>query len=170
MEIQPHWKTIRRTVNQALRSNRFCAVATVNPDGSPRISPIGSLIFGETGKAVYFDEFPHHMRQNLDRDQRICVMAVVGGFWYWLIALRRGRFASPPGLRLMGRAGVRRKATPKEVQLWQKRVKPFRRLKGYQLLWKNMRHVREIHFDSLEPLYLGSMGKGLWEDRNKSLG
>ncbi|MBT3255861.1 MAG: pyridoxamine 5'-phosphate oxidase family protein [Deltaproteobacteria bacterium] len=161
--MEQHWKTIRNIVNQALKTNRFCAVATVNPDGSPRISPIGSLILGEAGKAFYFEEFPKNMRQNLDRDQRICVLAVTGGFLFWLKALFRGRFDALPGLRLMGRAGGRRKATEEEVTQWQKRVRPFRRLKGYKLLWKDMRHVRDVTFDAAEPLRLGPMARGLWE-------
>jgi len=56
------------------------------------------------------------MRQNLDRDQRICVLAVTGGFWFWLKALFRGRFDAHPGLRLTGHAGARREATEEEVK------------------------------------------------------
>ena len=89
-KLKQHWKTIRETVNQALRCNRYCAVATINPDGSPRISPIGSLVLREPGKAVYFEQFPKEMRQNLERDRRVCVLAVSGGFGYWLKALFRG--------------------------------------------------------------------------------
>ncbi|HKI48952.1 MAG TPA: pyridoxamine 5'-phosphate oxidase family protein [Desulfobacteria bacterium] len=163
MDIKQHWKTIRKIVNQANRSNRFCAVATVNPDGSPRISPIGSLILGEAGKAFYFEKFPKNMRENLDRDPRICVLAVCGGFWFWLKSLYRGRFDAHPGLRLMGRAGGRRMATQEEVKQWQKRVRSFRRFKGYELLWKDMRHVRDVTFDAAEPLRLGPMARGLWE-------
>jgi hypothetical protein len=167
MDIDQHWSTIREVVNQALKSTHFCAVATVNPDGSPRISPIGSIILGEKGKAFYFEEFPKNMRQNLRQDQRICVLAVAGGFWFWLKSLFRGRFATPPGVRLIGRAGARRRATEEEVNRWQKRVRPFRRFKGYKLLWKDMRHVRDVTFDDFEPLRLGPMGRGLWEDGEK---
>jgi len=37
MDMEQHWKTVRKIVNRALKTNRFCAVATVNPDGSPRV-------------------------------------------------------------------------------------------------------------------------------------
>lgn len=164
MDIQQHWNTIRKVVNQALESNRFCAVATVNPDGSPRVSPIGSLFLDDAGKAFYFEEYPKNMRQNLDQDQRVCVLAVTGGFWYWLKALFRGRFDTPPGVRLMGRAGAKRMATEEELKQWQERIRPFRRFKGYKLLWKDMRYVREITFDAFEPLRLGPMSRGLWEE------
>ena len=30
-------------------------------------------------------------------------------------------------------------------------------------MWKNMRMVRDIHFDSFEPVLMGEMTKGLWE-------
>ncbi|MBI5590220.1 MAG: pyridoxamine 5'-phosphate oxidase family protein [Deltaproteobacteria bacterium] len=164
MDIQQHWKTIRKIIDQAIKSNRFCAVATVNPDGSPRVSPIGSLILGEAGKAIYFETFPKNMRRNLDQDQRICILGVNGGFLYWLKSLFRGRFDTPPGVRLMGRVGARREATEAEVGQWLKRVESFRGFKGYKLLWKDMRHVRDVTFDDFEPLRLGPMGRGLWQD------
>lgn len=164
MDIQKHWETIRQVVQQALESSHFCAVATVNQDGSPHVAPIGSLFLGEAGKAVYFEEFTKNTRQNLDWDQRICVVAVNSGFWFTLKSLIQERFPTPPGVRLMGRAGARRKATQEEVKEWQKRVRRFRKFKGYDLLWKDMRHVHEVIFDSFEPLRLGPMGRGLWED------
>ena len=163
MEIKQHWETICMIVNKALQNNRFCAIATLNPDGSPHVSPIGSLILDEAGKGFYFEEFPKNMRRNLDQDQRICVMAVNGGFWYWLKALFKGRFDAPCGVRLTGMAGTRRLATQEEVRRWQDRVKSVRSTKGYKLLWKDMCYVREVTFDAFEPVNLGLMGRGLWE-------
>lgn len=163
MDIQQHWQTIRKIVNQALKDKGFCSIATVSPDGSPRVCPIGSLILGEAGTAVYFEQFLKNTRRNLDRDQRICVLAVTGGFLYTLKALFKGRFDTPPGVRLMGRAGARRIATDEEMKQWQARIKPFRRFKGYNLLWKDMRYVREVTFETFELLRLGVMGRGLWK-------
>ena len=162
MDIQQHWQTICEVVNRALEKNSFCSVATVDPDGSPRLSPIGSLILGEKGKAVFFEQFLKNTRRNLERDQRICVLAVTGGFLYMLKALFKGRFDRPPGVRLMGRAGARRIATDEEMRTWQARIKPYRRFKGYNLLWKDTRYVREVTFEKFEPLRLGAMSQGLW--------
>jgi len=59
--------------------------------------------------------------------------------------------------------GERRQATPAEIALWRKRVGWTRWLNGHQLLWGNLRFVRDIHFDSIEPVRLGAMTRGLWQ-------
>lgn len=167
MDILQHWATIRQTVNQTLKTTNFCALATVNPDGSPHVAPIGSLVLLEAGKGYYFEKFPKTTRANLEQDQRLCILAAPRGFWPFVKVLFQGRFAAAPGLRLMGRAGARREATAEETARWQEQVKPFRlfrNLKGYKLLWDDMRYVREITFDSFEPLHLGPMTHGLWPD------
>jgi len=163
MDIEKHWDTICRIVDESLESTHFCAIATSNPDGSPRVSPIGSLILKETGKGFFFEDFAKNMRQNLDEDQRICILAVRAERWHWLKAILSGRFDTPPGVRLMGRAGARRKATPEEVKRFQERVRLFRKSKGYELLWKNMRYGRDVTFDTFEPVDLGVMTRDLWE-------
>jgi hypothetical protein len=47
--------------------------------------------------------------------------------------------------------------------MWQDHVKAAKRTKGYALLWKNMRIVRDIYFDSYEPVRVGEMSKDLWK-------
>ncbi|QLA17783.1 pyridoxamine 5'-phosphate oxidase family protein [Desulfolutivibrio sulfoxidireducens] len=164
MDVPPHWNTICDVVERALKTKGFCAMATVNPDGSPHVTPIGSLFLHSPGKAYYFEKFPKKMRRNLDQDQRICVLAVHGGFWCSMASLFRGRFDTAPGVRLMGRAGEQRPATEEEERRWRERIKVFRWLKGYDLLWGEMTHVRDICFDSFEPVSVGLMTKGLWGD------
>lgn len=162
MDIIAHWDSIRDVVEKSLKSKRFCSMATVNPDGSPHVAPIGSLILQGPGKAYYFEKFPKRMRENLDQNPRLCVMAVQGGFWPMMKSLFVGRFDSAPGVRLMGRAGARRTPTEDEKRLWLEQIKAFRRLKGYGLLWGEMSHVRDITFDSFEPVRMGVMTRGLW--------
>ena len=164
MDIEKNWETIVKVVHGALRTKRFCSVATINEDGSPRLAPIGSLFLGDVGRALYFEVLVKDMRKNLDRDPRICVLAVTGGSWSSLKSLFKGRFDSPPGVRLIGRAGPRRTPTAEEDLRWKNRIKPFRRLKGYNLLWGQPQNfVRDVTFDSFEPLRVGVMGEGLWE-------
>lgn len=162
MDITTHWDAICDIFEKTLKTTGFCAMATVNPDGSPHITPIGSLILHAPGQAYYFEKFPKTMRRNLDQDPRVCVLAAHGGFWSTMASLFRGRFATAPGVRLMGMAGEPRPATEAEESLWRKRIKMFRWLKGYDLLWKDMTHVRDIRFDSFEPVRVGLMTKGLW--------
>ena len=68
-----------------------------------------------------------------------------------------------PAVRLMGSMGKKREATEEEVAMWQNHVKIAQGTKGYDLLWKNMRTVRDIYFDSFEPVSCGEMTQGLWD-------
>ncbi len=144
MDVLPHWNTICDVVERTLKTTGFCAMTTVNPDGSPHVTPIGSLFLHAPGQAYYFEKFPKVMRRNLERDQRICVLAVRRGFWSFMASLFRGRFDTAPGVRLMGRAGEPRPATEEEERRWRERIKGLRWLKGYDLLWGEMAHVRDI--------------------------
>ncbi len=161
MELEKDWNEIRKVFEEGLKTSHHYAVATVNPDGSPHVTPIGSLMLDDDCKGVYCEEFPKNMPRNLAHDQRVCVMALNNGLLFWLKSLFTGRFKKPVGVRLMGVAGKRREATPEESARWMKRVRPFRGLKGHDLLWKNLKHVREIHFDSCEPIRMGKMTRGL---------
>lgn len=162
MDILSHWDLVRTVVEKALETNSFCAMGTVNPDGSPHLTPIGSICLHEPGKGYYLESFPMRMRENLENDPRICVMAVQGGFGYMMKALFTGRFDSAPGVRLLGRAGPRRPVTTEEARRFRDKVKRFRWLKGHDILWKDMAHARDITFESFEPLRLGPMTRGLW--------
>jgi len=162
MDIMMHWDAICDVFERTLKTTGFCAMATVNPDGSPHITPIGSLILHAPGQAYYFEKFPKTMRRNIDQDSRVCVLAVRGGFWNTMASLFRGRYTTAPGVRLTGVAGELRPATEAQERLWRERIKMFRWLKGYDLLWKDMAHVRDIRFDSFEPVRVGLMTKGLW--------
>jgi hypothetical protein len=163
MEMQPHWENIRRLAKDSFRSSLHFALASVNADGSPHITPIGSLILGKDGKAFYFEIFTAKMRHNFEKDARICVLAVNSSRWLWFKALLRGQFATPPALRLIGTVGERRAATPQEIALWEKRVRLLRWMKGYDRLWGNLAHVREIQFTACEPVHLGSLTSHLWK-------
>ena len=163
MEIQDHhWKEIHRLFKSAVKSTLYYSFATTNPDGSPHITPIGSIVLRDDKTGFYFEGFSRNIPSNTKQNQRVCVMAVNAGKWFWLKSLFRGRFDSPPGVRLMGKAGEKRKGTDQELAQWQKRVKPLKKFKGYDLLWKNMTDVRDIYFDGFEPIEAGVMTKGSW--------
>lgn len=157
MDIVGDWGQVKALFKASFRSSLHCAIATVNENSQPRVTPIGSIILGEPGRGIYFEEFTHQMPQNFSTSKEICVLAVNSNRWFWLTSLVRGKFSTLPAIRLYGRAGIVREATDTEIQLWQKRVKSLRFTKGHCVLWKHMRRVRELEFSHIEPINLGAM-------------
>lgn len=162
MDLQENWESIKGIFLRAGKTSMCTAMATIDPDGSPHVAAIGSLILQEPCRGFYFEEFPGKTKRNLNRDPRVSVMAVDSGKLFWLKSLIRGRFTSAPGLRLYGTAGERRKASSEEKALWLRRVRPMRGTRGYNILWRDMETVRDIHFERFEPLTTGPMTRNLW--------
>ena len=164
MKINGHWKTIHKLFRQAMGNY---AIATVNEDGSPHITPIGSIILRDDTTGFFFEEYPKRMPRNLDRDNRVCVLALNPSMLFMLRAFVRGKYPSPPAVRLQGTVGPRRKATAEEIATFQNilwvRLCRLLRLKGYQRAWKSLRHVRDVTFHSFEPVQTGIMTRHLWK-------
>ena len=55
LEISKHWETIRTVFEEGFKSCSHFAVATVNEDGSPHVTPIGALILLEDKTGFYFE-------------------------------------------------------------------------------------------------------------------
>jgi hypothetical protein len=161
MDIEKDWNQIKRVLQDGIKSSGYYAIASTNPDGSPHVTPIASLILYEPGHGVYADKYSTTLSRNIARNSRVCVMAVNSGRGFWLKSLIWGKFQKHPGIRLTGTAGKKRLGTEKEIQNWLKRVKVFRRFKGYDLLWRHMKHVRDIHFDGVIVLSAGKMSEEL---------
>ena len=162
MEIGNHWATIRGVFEEAYKSCLHFAMASVNEDGSPHVTPIGALFLRENQTGFYFEEYPSKMPENFRRNPRVCILAVNADKAFWIESLMEGKFATPPAVRLMGTVGEVREATSEEVAAWQERIALAKGTKGYQLMWDRFGHVRDIQFDSFEPVYLGEIAKGLW--------
>jgi hypothetical protein len=58
MTIQTYWPELVRLVNQGLKTNFYVSLATLNPDGTPHIAPIGSLMLTENCQGYFWEEFP----------------------------------------------------------------------------------------------------------------
>ncbi|MDJ0835231.1 MAG: pyridoxamine 5'-phosphate oxidase family protein [Acidobacteriota bacterium] len=169
--LESHWPQIRRTFAAALGTSFHFSMASVDDQGNPHISPIGSLRLDKNRtRGYYFELFTKKMPRNFQTNQRVCVMAVPSRIRSWLSALIRGRFKSPPGVRLYGTVGEVREATPEEKVWWERRTGILRFLKGYKILWSDLSHVREIHFDDWAPVNLGPMTQGCWDSRSKKKG
>ena len=158
------WSRIQKIFQAAFSSSFHFSIATVNEDGSPHVTPIGSLILLDYPKGYYFEEYANALSRNLRHNKRVCVMAVNSGRWTLLKSFFLGRLLTPPGVRLMGVVSERREATPRELALFKKRVRSYRMFKGYDLLWSKLRHVREIHFDAYEPVTMGALTRAVWKD------
>jgi hypothetical protein len=162
MEIGKHWETIRAIFEEAYKSCVHFAVATVNEDGSPHVTPIGALILRDNRTGFYFEENPKKLPHNLKRNPRVCILAVNADKLFWGKSLLEGKFTTPPGVRLAGTVGELRNATADEVVLWQDKIAIAKGTKGYKLLWEKFAQVRDITFDSFEPVHVGEMTSGLW--------
>ena len=137
------------------------SMATVNEDGSPHITPIGSLILREDPTGFFFDEYCTKTRANIARNPRVCFLAVNADRSFWVKSLIMGKFSAPPAVRLMGTVKELREATPDEIAAWQSRVAFARPTRGYQIMWGGMHSVRDVQFDSFEPMSSGKMTSGL---------
>ncbi|MFH1116428.1 MAG: pyridoxamine 5'-phosphate oxidase family protein [Pseudomonadota bacterium] len=156
MEITDEiWGDICRLFSDAFKHSLHCTIATVSEDGVPRATPIGSLILGRNRRGFYFEEYVSGLAKNLRTNKRVCVLAVNSHKPLFFKMLLFGEFTEPIAVRLVGTAGEKREALPEETALFRKRVSPYRMLKGHDMLWGNLRYVRDITFDSFEPVRLG---------------
>ncbi len=160
MDIKDHWAGIQNLFKKAPR----CAIATVNEDGVPHITPIGAFCLRDNQTGYYFEEFSQKMPKNFEHNNRICVFFGNASLLFWLKAIFKGKCSSTPGVRLYGTVGERRIGSEEEIAAFKNRVKVFRKWKGYKILWENMKYLREIHFDSFEPVTVGSMTQHLWKN------
>jgi len=109
----------------------YCALGSVDEDGCPRVTPVGTLFLEEDMRGFYFELYSRRMAKNLDRNKRICALVVNTSMSLWGRALMKGRFRRPPAVRLMGIAGKRREATAAELDALREQTGRFRFLKAY---------------------------------------
>jgi len=66
MSLEMQWPRIRQLFSKAFNSSLHYAIATIAPDGTLHVTPIGSILLLEPGRAIYFEEFttrmPAHFR------------------------------------------------------------------------------------------------------------
>lgn len=163
IEINTHWDSVKSHFKKSFSSSFHFSISSVNENGNPHITPIGSLILGKPGQAIYFEEFTSKLPKNLKVNNNICILAVNSSKWFWFKSLLKGQFTDPPALRLHGKAGQLRKATNAEIMLWHKRVKSVKFTKGHKLIWQRMGMVRELTFTEINPVHLGEMTSQLYK-------
>jgi len=135
----------------------FCSIATVNEKGFAHVSPIGSVVLLNKNKGIYFEKFTKSIPKNAITNQYATIMSVNDGKWFWLKSLMQGKFKKPPAIRLLVKLGELRKGTDQEGQIFKRKVNIFKRTKGYQLLWKDMSHIREFEIIKYKPVFISTM-------------
>ncbi len=156
--IQNNWDTLKKDFIGCQKSSQgLVQIASVDEKGIPNMTPIGSLFLGENKQAFFCNRFPQNLNQNLKTNNQICAIAMNGSNWFWLKSLFKGKFDNCPGIKLYGRISRKRKIEPEEKEKWERQVRTFRFLKGYDLLWKDMMYASDIHFESFEYLNAGKM-------------
>lgn len=135
----------------------FCSVATVNADGMPHVSPIGSVVLKDLQSGWFFQKFTKRIPQNAETCQFATIMAVNDGKWFWLKALLRGQFKQPPAMRILVKLGELRPATEVEAQKFKRRVRIFKHSKGHAMMWQDMANIREFEIIEYKPVYIGKM-------------
>ena len=162
MNIKEDWQKIKTVLEKGQASTIYCSIATIDPNGMPNVTPVGTVFLRDDQTGYFFDHYAESLGQNIDENPNVCVMSVNSGFLYWARALLSGRFSSPPGIRLYGKASPKRKATESEIALIERRVKSAQLLKGGRLLWSGFSHVRDINFNHCRPVKYPVMMEGLW--------
>lgn len=140
-----------------------CAIASVDADGGPHITPVGTVFLRDDRTGFYFDQYTRALARNVDRDPRVCVMAVDTSRLFWLRSLLVGRFNAPPAVRLYGTVGALRPATPPELEEVRSSVRATQWLKGGKMLWSDFSQVRDIAFTGFRPVRYPVMMSHLWQ-------
>jgi hypothetical protein len=169
MDAVTTWPMVRALAKRTFPSSLHFAFATVNPDGTPHVTPIGSLMLApDRPEGVFFEVFSRQMVRNLDERPQVCVLAVNSSAATWLMALLRGHFTAPPAVRLLGTVGPRREASAAEVARWRRRTRGLWRLDGGRNLWGQLRYARTIRFDAVEPIHLGKLTRNVWPPESEA--
>jgi hypothetical protein len=157
MEIETHWHVVKKIFKNSFASSFHFSIASVDQNHKPHVTPIGSLILGKPGHAIYFEEFTNQLKINIQANNHICVLAVNSSKWFWLKSLILGHFSEPPAIRLSGKSGILRKATSAEIKIWKMRVKLVSLTKGHKIMWRQMGMVREVIFSEIHPVHISTM-------------
>lgn len=163
MNLTNFWNDIKAQFEAAWQSSLHFSVATVDSNGNPHVTPIGSLILRDDCTGYYFEEFPVRLPENLKNSPRVAILALNSDLTFWMESLTDGTFKTYPGMRLMGKSIGSREATSEEIAAWQQKVSFAEGLKGHAILWKDMKMIREIQFDEFKPVYCGEMTAHLHE-------
>lgn len=152
------WKEI---VNYYGDYKQTSMIGSINSAGQPNVTPIGSLLLKDDLSGYYFDLFTKELSDNLDQNNNVCVLYVNTGILFWFKSLCTNDYSKPPGIKLIGSAGNRRKASAEEIEYFRTKTKALKMLKGYHTIFGNLSYVRDIKFTDYFMLNTGKMAFSL---------
>lgn len=157
LDILENWKKIRTHFKKSFSSSLHVSIASIDTENKPTVTPIGSLFLNKNQTGFYFEKYTTQLPRNSKTNKNVCVLAVNSSKRFWIKSLFKGKFIGEPAIKLYGQLGEKRKATEAEMHALKRRMRFTSRLKGNQLLWDNMNHVREINFAKAEKMDIGKM-------------
>ncbi|MGE5380602.1 MAG: pyridoxamine 5'-phosphate oxidase family protein [Methylocystaceae bacterium] len=148
------WKAIVR-YHEA--EKKISMIGSVNSAGQPNVTPIGSLILRDDCTGYYFDLFTKGLSDNLDHNDQVCVLLAETGTWFWFKSLWADECKKPSGMKLIGTAGSKRRASNEEIELVRNQTKFLKLLKGYHTIFGDLSYVRDITFTDYFMINTGKM-------------
>lgn len=100
MDIIQNWDRIRTHFNKSFKSNFYVAIASVNSENNPTVTPIGSLFLNDDQTGFYFEKFPSKLPEHAKTNPRVCLLGVNSGRLFWIKALFNVKFKDFPALNL----------------------------------------------------------------------
>ncbi|MFK8010423.1 MAG: pyridoxamine 5'-phosphate oxidase family protein, partial [Marinicellaceae bacterium] len=80
-------KIYQQKIKPLFAQSTFCSVATVNDEGIPHVSPIGSIVLLNKDKGMFFEKFTKNVPKNTQKNSYATIMCVNDGKWFWLKSL-----------------------------------------------------------------------------------
>ena len=157
MDIVKDWNSIKKHVSASFKTSLHVSIASINKNGMPTITPIGTLFLNDDQTGFYFEKFSSGLTSNIEKNKAICVLAVNSSKLFWIKSLFYGEFKKHPALKIHGELGEKRRATKEEIYALSRRMRATKNLKGNHYLWKNMEFVRAVKFKDVEQMKLGKM-------------
>ncbi len=157
MDIKTDWNRIRIHFSKSFKSCLHVSIASVDVKNNPTVTPIGSLFLNKDQTGFYFEKFPSKLPEHAKENKNICVLGVNSSRWLWVKSLFKVEFKEYPAVKLYGVLGERRKATEREINRLDRRMRSTKGLKGNAYLWSDMKMVRDITFDKVEKINIGKM-------------
>lgn len=144
-----------KEVRDLVKNSFYCSISTIKEDGTPHISPIGSVFLTSEKEGYFIELFTTSF--NGKETKKACILTVNTSLFFWIRSLFKGEFKTAPAARIYITIEDRRKISNIEMARFQKRVRFFKGLKGHTKMWSKANYIRPFKIDEIKPVSIGSM-------------